>query len=176
MQSVCDEAGLPVEPAKSVGPTLSLVFLGILIDSVKGELRLPQEKLLQLQSTIAQWRGRKACRKRELLSLIGSLSHACRVVRSGRVFLRRLIDLSTKANQLDHYIRLNAEAKADLEWWHHFITPMDPYYPHWQNRHRQRLSTRTPWAHGGAAQSVNRTGFSCSGIKYHRSTIFPSRN
>ena len=45
------------------------------------------------------------------------------MVRSGLVFLRRLIDLSTKANQLDHYIRLNAEAKADLEWWHHFITP-----------------------------------------------------
>ena len=123
MQSVCDGAGLPIEPSKSVGPTTSLVFLGILIDSVKGELRLPEDKLTQLQDMISQWRGRKACRKRDLLSLIGSLSHACKVVRSGRIFLRRLIDLSTKATRLDHFIRLNAEARADLEWWHQFIGP-----------------------------------------------------
>lgn len=123
MQSVCDEAGLPIEPSKSLGPTTSLVFLGILIDSEKGELRLPQEKLTQLQDMISQWRGRKACRKRELLSLIGSLSHACKVVRSGRTFLRRLIDLSTKAVRLDHFIRLNEEARADLEWWYQFISP-----------------------------------------------------
>ena len=123
MQSVCDDAGLPMEPSKSVGPTTSLVFLGIQIDSDKGELRLPDEKLTQLQELITTWRGRKACRKRELLSLIGSLSHACKVVRAGRIFLRRLIDLSTKATRLDHFIRLNAEARADIEWWYHFIGP-----------------------------------------------------
>ena len=123
MQSVCEEAGLPMKPSKSVGPTTSIVFLGILIDTVEKELRLPQDKLADLQSMITQWRGRKACRKRELLSLIGSLSHACKVVRSGRTFLRRLIDLSTKAARLDHFIRLNAEARADLEWWYQFIGP-----------------------------------------------------
>ena len=45
MQSICDTAGLPVELSKSVGPAKSLVFLGIVIDSVRGELRLPEEKL-----------------------------------------------------------------------------------------------------------------------------------
>lgn len=123
MQSVCDTAGLPLELSKSVGPTTQLVFLGIVVDSMEGELRLPQEKLSQLQDTLVQWRGRKACRKRELLSLIGSLSHACKVVRAGRTFLRRLIDLSTKADRLDHFIRLNAEARADIEWWYQFIGP-----------------------------------------------------
>ena len=123
MQSVCEHAGLPMEPSKSVGPDTSLVFLGIEIDSVRGELRLPLEKLSHLQDQITQWKGRKACRKRELLSLIGSLSHACKVVRAGRTFLRRLIDLSTKAARLDHFIRLNAEARADIEWWYHFIGP-----------------------------------------------------
>ena len=45
------------------------------------------------------------------------------MVRSGRTFLRRLIDLSTKATRLDHFIRLNAESRADLEWWYQFISP-----------------------------------------------------
>ena len=49
-----------MEPSKSIGPTTSLVFLGILIDSEKCELWLPQDKLSQLQATVVQWRGRKA--------------------------------------------------------------------------------------------------------------------
>ena len=53
----------------------------------------------------------------ELLSLIGLLSHACEVVRSGRSFLRRLIDLSTIPKHLEHYVRLNLEARSDIEWW-----------------------------------------------------------
>ena len=60
--------------------------------------------------------------KEELLSLIGSLSRACKAVRSGRAFLRRLIDLSTTASHLDHFIRLNQEARSDIEWWHTFVS------------------------------------------------------
>ena len=57
-------------------------------------------------------------RKRELLSLIGTLSHACKVVRSGRAFLRRLITLSTAVKRLDHFIRLSKCARSDIEWWY----------------------------------------------------------
>ena len=41
------------------------------------ELRLPQEKLGQLKVMIQDWKARKFCSKRELLSLIGRLQHAC---------------------------------------------------------------------------------------------------
>ena len=68
-----------------------------------------------------RWRERKASRKRDVLSLIGSLSHACKVVRPGRTFLRRLIDLSTTVKQLEHFIRLNHDAWSDIEWWACFL-------------------------------------------------------
>ena len=42
MQRMCEEAGLPVEPSKS---STSLVFLGIEIDTLNSELRLPDDKL-----------------------------------------------------------------------------------------------------------------------------------
>ena len=121
MQSVCEDAGLPMEPTKSVGPATSLVFLGIELDSVRGELCLPLEKLSHLQDQIAQSRGRKACRKWELLSFIGPLSCLHKVVQAGRTFLHWLIDLSTKATHLNHFIHLNADARADIEWWYHFL-------------------------------------------------------
>ena len=49
--------------------------------------------------------------------MIGILSFACKVVAPGRIFLRRLIDLSTSVNNLDDRIVLNDEAQADIEWW-----------------------------------------------------------
>ena len=44
--------------------------------------------------------GKKACKKRDLLPLIGVLSHATKSVRAGRTFVRRLIDLPTMVKHL----------------------------------------------------------------------------
>jgi len=119
---VCRELGITVAVEKCEGPTCCIIYLGIEIDSVEMEMRLPQEKLARLAETIKQWRGRKACTKRELLSLIGQLSHACKVVKPGRVFLSRMIRLSTVAKQLDHHVRLNQAFRSDLEWWFRFLS------------------------------------------------------
>ncbi len=80
VKQVCQEAGMPTEPEKDEGPATVLVFLGMELDSEKLEIRLPQEKLDRLRSTLRGVRGMKACRKRQLLSVIGILSHACKAV------------------------------------------------------------------------------------------------
>ena len=43
------------------------------------------------------------------------------MVPAGRLFLRRLIDLSTTVRKLHHHISLNAEARADIWWWDSFL-------------------------------------------------------
>ena len=118
----CDALGVPVAVDKCEGPAVCLTFLGIEIDSIAMEIRLPAEKLQALRVTLRSWRGRKACTKRELLSLIGRLGHACKVVKPGRVFLSQMIRLSTAVNKLSHHVRLNQSFRADLGWWHAFIT------------------------------------------------------
>lgn len=120
MKAVCEETGLPTEPEKDEGPATVISFLGMELDTQALEIRLPQEKLSLLQSALSVWRKKKACRKRELLSLIGSLSHACKAVRAGHSFLRRLIDLSSTAKDLSRFIRLGAAARSDIEWWHQY--------------------------------------------------------
>ena len=120
--AICSDLGIPVAQHKLEGPTTALVFLGILIDTEKSELRLPQDKLTRLQILIQKWLGKKSCTKRELLSLIGHLQHACRVVPPGRSFLRRMIDLSATAKELHHHIRLNAGFRSDLQWWAMFLS------------------------------------------------------
>ena len=112
--SLCDELGVPVTKEKIEGPSTSLPFLGILLDTEAGEIQLPEEKLQRLKEVIRGWMGRKLCKKRELLSLIGQLQHACKVVRYGRTFLRRMINLSMTTKCLHHHIRLNASFHSDL--------------------------------------------------------------
>ena len=118
---LCKHLGVPIADHKVDGPATVLTFLGIEVDTGAAVLRLPLEKLRRLQSLISLWAGRKSCTKRELLSLIGQLQHACRVVRPGRTFLRRMINLSSVATELHHHIRLNIAFRSDLQWWASFL-------------------------------------------------------
>ena len=83
----CTDLRVPIAAHKRDGPTTLIIFLGILIDTIKGELRLPADKLEWLQALLREWGDRKSCTRRELESLIGLLNHACKVVRPGQSFL-----------------------------------------------------------------------------------------
>ena len=93
LESICTTLGVPLAAHKREGPTTCLTFLGIEMDSQAGILRLPADKLQRLTSVLQEWGDRKVCTRRELESLIGLLNHACKVLRPGRTFLRRMIDL-----------------------------------------------------------------------------------
>ncbi len=112
---------MPIAPAKTEGPATKLIFLGIELDTVSLTMSLPQEKLEHLCTMIQDRESKKSCTKRELLSLIGYLQHACRVIKPGRSFLRRMIDLSAGVRALHHRVRLNAGFRSDLKWWHCFL-------------------------------------------------------
>ena len=70
--------------SKTEGPATNITFLGIELDTTAMIVRLPREKLHRLQREISKWTGRRSCSKRELLSIIGQLQHACCVVKPCR--------------------------------------------------------------------------------------------
>lgn len=109
--------GAPIAQHKTEGPTTSLTFLGIVIDTNLFQLRLPQEKVDRLKDMLLRWRSRKACTKKELESLLGHLSHAATVIRPGRIFLRNLFALLSRVSNPQHFIRLNMQSRTDLLWW-----------------------------------------------------------
>ena len=67
------------------------------------------------------WQKSKTCVKRELLSLRGCLSFACKVVKPGKMFLRRLIDLSTSFTPFHFHITMTVESRLDIQWWLDFL-------------------------------------------------------
>ena len=109
--------GVPVAEDKLEGPTRRLVFLGIEIDSVAMTVQLPIDKVQLLHCETQRWMNRRKCTKVELLSLIGSLSFACKVIKPGRIFLRRLIDLSTRVLKLHHHLDISSSVRSDFLMW-----------------------------------------------------------
>ena len=91
------------------------------------ETSFPDDKLHELISEPHSWSTRNKCLKRELLSLIGKLNFACQIIPECRIFLRRLIDLSTSALLPHHHVTMNREACRDIAWWLRFL-------PSWNGR------------------------------------------
>ena len=70
---------------------------------------------------VKEWIGKRGCRKHELQSLPGHLQHAATVVRPGRTFVRRMIELLAAFQRSDHWIRINASMRSDIQWWGVFM-------------------------------------------------------
>ena len=113
----CNQIQAPIKSSKIEGPSTSITFLGIQLDTIAMEASITQERRDALLSELNQFYWHRRCTKQELLSLIGKLSIACKVIPLGRIFLRRLIDLSTTVEKLHHHLPLSQEAKLDLKGW-----------------------------------------------------------
>lgn len=120
-KSAFHHLGIPTAEDKQEGPSCNITYLGIHIDSSNLTIRIPDDKYTELIEILPVWNERRKCTKKELLSLIGKLSFVCKVIRPGRIFLRRLIDISTTVTKLHHHISLNSEARADIKWWIDFL-------------------------------------------------------
>ena len=122
MLECCQALGVPVASEKIEGPATTLTYLGIEMDTVNMQLRLPQDKLDRVKAVVDQWLvRRKAGKKRDLQSLAGLLQHAAKVFRPGRSFMSRLFETMESAKHPDHWVHLNAGFRSDLLWWHLFL-------------------------------------------------------
>ena len=113
--------GAPVVASKTLGPSQVLEFMGIELDTVRMEARLPEDKLQRTRDLLNSFTQRRSVRLVELQSLIGTLQFACKVVVPGRTFLQRMINLTRGVPSRFHHIRLNKEFFKDLTMWKAFL-------------------------------------------------------
>ena len=121
LKNVFASLRIPFAPGKIEGPCTTFEFLGITLDTILFEARLSTEKVNKLGDTLTKVLGKNKCSKRELLSLVGSLNFACKVVVPGRAFLSRMISLSYSVQELHHKIYLNKQVTQDIHLWKSFI-------------------------------------------------------
>ena len=122
IKDTCSRLGIPLALEKVEGPTDCLTFLGISLDTQSMQARLPDDKLHRIRHQVASWLTRKKATKREILSLVGLLQHATKVLIPGRTFLARMYYAAARLNRLSYYTRLTKAFRSDLRWWHLFAS------------------------------------------------------
>ena len=106
---------------KLEGPSTSLIFLGVILDNTRMEIRLPEDKLKRILGELSSWIGKKKATRRQILSLVGLLQHATKVVKYGRSFVARMYAKASIVRELDYFVRLDTGFRSDLLWWHIFM-------------------------------------------------------
>ncbi len=115
------EVGVPIAQEKTLGPATSVEFLGINLDSVKFQVSLPKEKIDRIILVASTLIDSQCCRKRELLSLLGHLNFAMRIIPQGRPFISHLLLLASSALALEDLISLSLECRDELRLWIMFL-------------------------------------------------------
>lgn len=121
LQHLADRFGVPLASEKTEGPTALITFLGIEIDSIRMECRLPRDKLEKLKEEVRGTIGVRKLQLRQLQSLLGKLNFACRIIPMGRIFCRRLAAATAGVRAPTHFVSLSREHREDLRVWKQFL-------------------------------------------------------
>ncbi|XP_053395608.1 uncharacterized protein LOC128555862 [Mercenaria mercenaria] len=115
--SLASDIGIPIKHDKTVMPTTQIVVHGIHIDTSTLMASLPDEKVTTLQQILFSCKKKRKVTLKQLQSVIGHLNFACKVIKPGRCFLRRLHDLTVGKTKGYPYIKLTKDSRADLDLW-----------------------------------------------------------
>ena len=110
MTLILNKLGLEYSLPKTVGPTTSIEYLGIFLDTQAMECHLPEDKLLGTSTMVKE----SKCTQNGLLSLSSHLDFVAGVVQPGRTFIFRLFHVAYSVTRLRHRVYLKREAKVDL--------------------------------------------------------------
>ena len=113
--------GFAIAWEKVEGPSQVITFLGVEIDTVKDLLSLPKKKICEFESLVNDILSKKRISLKKLQSLAGKLNWAASVVRGGRTYLRRILDMMRPLKQSRHKLIISNEMRKDLVWWSTYL-------------------------------------------------------
>lgn len=91
--SLLRDLGFSVNWGKCISPSTKVQYLGIIFDSDRMTLSLPEKKLTDVHRELQFFLGRHRATKHQIQRLCGVLAHAAKVIYGGRTFSRRIINL-----------------------------------------------------------------------------------
>ena len=120
---IFNKLNIPLSCKKTVGPVCELECLGIILDTINMQARLPLDKVERITQFISfVLDKKKSCTRRELEQLLGHLNFATKIILLGWAFVTYLYRLMCSVKESHHYVHLNKECKSDLTMWLHFLS------------------------------------------------------
>lgn len=103
---VCQQLGVPISHEKSEGPTTSITFLGLGIDTIGQSIFVPPDKVKALEVLLSSSISKHKITLKQMQSLAGSLAFITKAIPAGRAFCRRMYSSLSQAAKPCHYIRV----------------------------------------------------------------------
>ena len=120
LYGLLQELGLTISSKKLIPPSTVVTCLGIEVNTEKGTLSIPTDKMVQISNMLQTWKSKKSCTKRQLQSLLGHLLYIHKCVKPTRYFLNRMLEVLRSAHNATH-INLNPDFHRDLRWFLNFL-------------------------------------------------------
>ena len=96
---LCQELAVPVPEERTVGPVTCITYLGYELDSELMEIRIPQDKIVDILQQIEFILSKSKVSLRQLQSLTGSLAFCTKAMPSARTFVRRIYSAMSHATR-----------------------------------------------------------------------------
>ena len=107
-------------------PAQELEFLGLSVDSLSLQLKLPNEKIRQIRKEAAQLLTRESLSAQQLSQFLGKLNAVSQAMLVAPLFFRALqkdlqVALAQGAQDYEHHMRFSKDAREELVWWQHHL-------------------------------------------------------
>ena len=126
---LCKMINLPISPEKTSKAGTRMVFLGLLLDTVKQMIFIPIEKIEKALNMIDYVLNKKSkkIKLKQLQQLCGYLNFLSKAVVPGRTFTRRIYSFGSALTKPDHHLYVKQELKQDLRAWRVFLTSQEAF-------------------------------------------------
>ena len=119
MNNVLNAVGLSISERKLVCPDRQAVCLGILIDSKRGTLSIPEQKMAQIVQLVKLWSAKTHCFSDQLQSLLEPLLYLHKCIKPTTCFVNRMLEL-LRSNCNEQRIKITTDFQRDLRWFQNF--------------------------------------------------------
>ena len=114
--------GIWESESKASSPAEVMIFLGVLCNTREGTLSITKERLLEMRKLVISWLQKDEATLREVQSLVGKLNFVCYTIRSGRVFILRILEFLHQYKGRSVKLQIPGKMKLDIKWWEKFLT------------------------------------------------------
>ena len=118
---ICRKINFPVSLDKTFYGCTRITFLGLLIDTVRQLVCVPQDKLITGRKLIELALNKRSLRLNQLQQITGFLNFLGKAIVPGRAFTRRIYAQEKLVSKKHHHIPMSHELKQDLTCWKFFL-------------------------------------------------------
>ena len=120
-----DVIGIKESKGKAKPPAVICIFLGILFNTLTMTLQITPDRMKEILLILEEWMTKKYYNLKDLQCLLGKLNFVASTVRSGRVFVSRIINELKKFKGKNVRRKVTEQLKADVNWWKVFMREFD---------------------------------------------------